>query len=207
MSDPVTAAASGTGNLTNKYSGGNPIVRTLTERFLQRVDSIIPDETHTWTAADIGTGEGIVAERLAPRFRHLIGVDLPASHLREQWLHRSADFVEADAHSLPFPTSSIDVVFCLEVLEHVVDPERAIRELARVARRALIVSVPREPLFRLSNLAAGRYVRSGGNTPGHINHWSRAAFTRAVAPHAVITQVESPYPWTLVLATPPRTTP
>ena len=55
-------------------------------------------------------------------------------------------------------------------------PERALAEMARVARGYLLVSVPREPLWRALNIARGAYVRDLGNTPGHLNHWSRRAF-------------------------------
>ena len=37
----------------------------------------------------------------------------------------------------------------------------------------LLVSVPREPLWRALNVARGAYLRELGNTPGHVNHWSK----------------------------------
>ena len=79
------------------------------------------------------------------------------------------------------------------------DPERSVAEMARVARRHLLVSVPREPLWRALNLARGAYVRQLGNTPGHVNHWSRASFERLLAPHGEVVEVRSPFPWTMVL--------
>ena len=56
------------------------------------------------------------------------------------------------------------------------DPEATLAEMARVARRHLLVSVPREPLWRGLNMARGAYLRDLGNTPGHVNHWSKRAF-------------------------------
>jgi ubiquinone/menaquinone biosynthesis C-methylase UbiE len=53
----------------------------------------------------------------------------------------------ASVLSLPFAARSFDTVTCLEVLEHLDDPSAAVRELARVARRAVVVSVPFEPYF------------------------------------------------------------
>ena len=61
----------------------------------------------------------------------------------------------------------------IEVLEHVPDPERTVSEMARVAKRWVLVSVPREPLWRGLNMARGAYIKDLGNTPGHINHWSK----------------------------------
>ncbi len=63
------------------------------------------------------------------------------------------------------------------MLEHVPDAEHTVAEMARVARGGhLLVSVPREPLWRGLNMARGAYIKELGNTPGHLNHWSRKAF-------------------------------
>ena len=48
--------------------------------------------------------------------------------------------------------------------------------------RWLLVSVPREPLWRGLNLARGSYLRELGNTPGHLNHWSKRRFASLLAP-------------------------
>jgi SAM-dependent methyltransferase len=56
--------------------------------------------------------------------------------------------VEADAQALPFADQSFDYVICAQVLEHVEDPERMLRELMRVARRGYI-ETPSEVAERL----------------------------------------------------------
>ena len=56
------------------------------------------------------------------------------------------------------------------------DPEHTVAEMARVALRHLLVSVPREPLWRGLNMARGAYLKDLGNTPGHLNHWSKRSF-------------------------------
>ena len=85
------------------------------------------------------------------------------------------------------------------MLEHVPDPEATVAEMARVARRHLLVSVPREPLWRALNLARGAYVKDLGNTPGHVNHWSRRAFVALLSRHGRVLDVRSPFPWTMLL--------
>ena len=72
-------------------------------------------------------------------------------------------------------------------------------EMARVARRHLLVSVPREPLWRALNVARGAYLRDLGNTPGHVNHWSKRSFAALLARHGEVEQVRSPFPWTMLL--------
>lgn len=57
-----------------------------------------------------------------------------------------------DAESLSFKDRSFDAVVALEVLEHTRNPVAAIREIARVAAREIIVSVPNEPFFTLARL-------------------------------------------------------
>ena len=76
---------------------------------------------------------------------------------------------------------------------------RLVSEMARVARRHLLVSVPREPLWRGLNMARGAYLRDLGNTPGHVNHWSKRAFTSLLSRYGTVEQTRSPFPWTMVL--------
>jgi hypothetical protein len=85
------------------------------------------------------------------------------------------------------------------VLEHVPDPDHTLAEMARVAAGHLVVSVPREPLWRALNLARGAYLKDLGNTPGHVNHWSRRAFVRMLSRHGEVVEVRSPFPWTMLL--------
>jgi hypothetical protein len=85
------------------------------------------------------------------------------------------------------------------VLEHVPEPEATLAEMARVARRHLLVSVPREPLWRGLNMARGAYLRDLGNTPGHVNHWSKQSFVSLLARYGTVEQARSPFPWTMLL--------
>ena len=85
------------------------------------------------------------------------------------------------------------------MLEHVPDPRTTLSEMARCAQRYLLVSVPREPLWRALNMARGAYLSHLGNTPGHLNHWSRRSFMRLLSGHGEIVEARSPFPWTMLL--------
>jgi hypothetical protein len=85
------------------------------------------------------------------------------------------------------------------VLEHVPEPEATLSEMARVARRHLLVSVPREPMWRMLNMARGAYVRDLGNTPGHLNHWSKVGFHSLLSRYGRVQEVRTPFPWTMLL--------
>nr|WP_256444588.1 methyltransferase domain-containing protein [Aquihabitans sp. G128] len=101
---------------------------------------------------------------------------------------------------LPFEADTFDLVLAIEVLEHVPYPELALSELHRVARRDVVVSVPREPIWSAANLARGKYLKDLGNTPGHINHWSKKGFAELVGRRFDVRAVHSPFPWTMVAA-------
>ena len=58
----------------------------------------------------------------------------------------------------------------------------------------LIASVAREPLWRALNLARLSYVGDLGNTPGHLNHWSRHEFVRFLESRFEVVEVRSPPP-------------
>ena len=80
------------------------------------------------------------------------------------------------------------------------DAEHTVAEMARVARGGhLLVSVPREPLWRGLNMARGAYIKDLGNTPGHLNHWSRKAFVELLSRHGTVEEIRSPFPWTMLL--------
>ncbi len=109
------------------------------------------------------------------------------------------EFRIEDATALSFGDGDFDLATAIEVLEHVPDPATTLAEMARVARRYLLVSVPREPLWRMLNLARGAYVGALGNTPGHLNHWSRGGFRSLLTRYGSVHELRSPFPWTMAL--------
>jgi ubiquinone/menaquinone biosynthesis C-methylase UbiE len=194
------------GNHTHKYTARNPAIRLLTERWVANLDRLFGQLSRDpldppGQALEVGCGEGVIADRLHRRWEEVVALDLPDAGLRADWRRCPGPrFLHASAHDLPFADGRFDVVVAAEVLEHLPDPLRGLREMARVGRRHLVLSVPREPVFRSCNLIAGRHVRDLGNTPGHLNHWSKRSFVRFVAQVAEIRAVTSPFPWTTVWA-------
>lgn len=191
-----------------KHTSGNPLQRRLIARFHQllvaRIAELAPE-----TFLDAGCGEGFVAERLlrqAPGLR-LTGFDFnPAAVRLAAAKNRDAAFVTAGILALPFADASFDVVGCFEVLEHLPDPVLALRELARVARRAVVLSVPHEPLFSLANAARGKNldVRPRGSDPDHRHLWTRTAFAAFVGETLDVEWLGGSFPWTICVARPRR---
>ena len=100
---------------------------------------------------------------------------------------------------LPFADGEFEVATAIEVLEHVPDPEHTVAEMARCASKWVLVSVPREPLWRIVNVARGAYLKELGNTPGHVNHWSKRSFVAMLSQHGEVVEARSPFPWTMCL--------
>ena len=148
----------------------------LVERFLRRVAEVAAAQRPE-SVLDVGCGEGHVTARL-PGAR-IVGVD-PDPRALEAAARRvpAGEFRRAAVTALPFDDGAFDLVVCTQVLEHLEDPAAALDELRRVARRAVLVTVPHEPWFRLGNLARGRHARRLGSTPGHVHTWTRRSFRR-----------------------------
>ncbi|MBV8217844.1 MAG: class I SAM-dependent methyltransferase [Solirubrobacterales bacterium] len=200
------ATAIPTGNTFDKYGSTNPVVRRLMSGFegtLARLFARAAPES----VLDVGCGEGVLTYRWAQALgdRPVVGIDLADSKLEAEWSRRSRSNLEFRAmtaeelQDLPFPDASFDLAAAIEVLEHVPDPERTVAEMTRVAARHLLVSVPREPLWRMLNVARGAYVRDLGNTPGHVNHWSMRSFVDMLGRHGEVIETRSPFPWTMLL--------
>jgi ubiquinone/menaquinone biosynthesis C-methylase UbiE len=109
-------------------------------------------------------------------------------------------FSAQSVYELGFPADSFDMIVAAEVLEHLANPEQALSEIRRVSRGFVLLSVPREPIWRVMNLARFAYWRELGNTPGHVQHWSMRGFLALVSRDFEIIEVRKPLPWIVVLA-------
>jgi 2-polyprenyl-3-methyl-5-hydroxy-6-metoxy-1,4-benzoquinol methylase len=197
--DPVVAG----GNLYPKYTARNPITRLLVDRFLADLCDLAR-QSGAKEVHEVGCGEGFLSTLLAEHGFAVHGTDIApaavaAATRRAAERGLPATFGVADLYGLAPDADGRELVVCCEVLEHLSDPARAVELLARLARPHLIVSVPREPLWRLLNMARGRYWRDLGNTPGHLQHWSTAGFVAQLERHVEVRAVRTPLPWTMAL--------
>ena len=201
----VTVSEEGivTGNTYDKYGSTNPVVRRLMSAFERTLDQLFEQSDPT-SVLDVGCGEGVLVHQWAQRLgdRRVVGIDLQEESIQAGWAERQApnlDYQVMHAENLPFAENEFDLASAIEVLEHVPDPEHTLAEMARCAERHLLVSVPREPLWRMLNMARGAYWPALGNTPGHLNHWSRRSFVRLLSSYGQVAEVRSPFPWTMLL--------
>ncbi len=207
MSPDVTVDDSGvvTGNTYDKYGSTNPVVKRLMANFERTLAELFA-MSDPKSLLDVGCGEGVLvhewAKQIAPA--RVVGLDLGEASIQAGWAQRQADNLEykimdVSQKGLPFADDEFDVATAIEVLEHVPDPAHTVAEMARVASGHLLVSVPREPLWRGLNVARGAYLRDLGNTPGHVNHWSKRSFVSLLERHGEVVEARSPFPWTMLL--------
>lgn len=199
----ATSTAIETSNY-RKHTSTNPIQRRLIDRFHRLLVAKI-EELAPATFLDAGCGEGFVADILVRKLPGLkiTGFDFnPAAAAVAARKVPNATFQAASIFDIPFADSSFDVVGCFEVLEHQRDPAAALRELARVARRAVVLSVPHEPYFSLANLARGKNlnVRPRGSDPDHRQFWTRRAFGAFVDEVLDVAWLGGAFPWTVCVA-------
>lgn len=191
------------GNVYPKYDTGNPIARWLVAGFLASFH-----ELAARAAADdvleIGCGEGILSMALAAKGRNVRGVDvspeiIETARAGAAAAGRDVRFEVASVYDLDPARDTAGLVVCCEVLEHLREPRRALEQMSRLAKPYLLVSVPREPLWRVLNVLRGKYLADVGNTPGHLQNWSRRRFLKLLAQYVEIVEVRSPLPWTMAL--------
>jgi ubiquinone/menaquinone biosynthesis C-methylase UbiE len=196
MSAPV-------GNVYDKYQTRNPVARMLMRGFLQAVTALYRDANAS-TVLEVGCGEGLLAQHLVrhgPRPDRFEATDIDTSRIVPE-LDPLISVQQASVYALPYPDDAFELVVCCEVLEHVERPAEALAELARVASKRVLLSTPWEPVWRVLNVMRGRYLRDFGNTPGHIQHFTRAELERLASTHLRVVARRRPLPWTILLGEP-----
>lgn len=192
------------GNTYDKYGSRNPIVKWMMNGFDSSLENFVtlanPDTIH-----EVGCGEGFWVNKWNSNGLHAIGSDFSHDVISIAKENALAKELTPDAfnvksiYDLVPETDSADLIVCCEVLEHLDDPDKAMRVLQTLVGRKLILSVPREPTWCALNLARGKYIKTYGNTPGHIHHWSKSSFVKFAGKYFKIINVASPFPWTMLL--------
>ncbi len=186
-----------------KYRSKNPVVRYLVGRFLQRVSEMAAAESPR-RVLEVGCGEGVVLAALAARLpgTRFDGLELDQTALGEARVRcPSATLVRGDACELPFGDQCFDLVVCLEVLEHLPEPLRALRELRRVARGGCLLSVPHEPFFRAGNVLRGKNLARLGDPSDHVQHWGAREFAAFCGRELAVRVRTTAFPWLIVYGT------
>lgn len=189
-------------DFSGKYLSVNPVIRLLVRNFFITIRQII-SEFEIETVLEIGCGSGFSTQYLA---KILKDKEFEASEYREDLVkeaqNRNPDIKiqQESIYELKRQNDSFDLVMVLEVLEHLEYPETALKELQRVSSRYCLLSVPNEPLWRILNVYRLKYLKDLGNTPGHLQHWSKKEFGQLVGKYFNIIKRKNPLPWQIILA-------
>jgi len=92
-------------------------------------------------ALDVGCGNGFSTYYMNEIFETW-GVDLSWMMLSDHPLRNSATLTRATIQYLPFPTRAFDLVYGWEILHHLPSPEQAVKEMARISKRYIVVAEP-----------------------------------------------------------------
>src|SRR5579872_1370402 len=185
-----------------RHTHRNPIQKFLiwnfTRIFLKRAKKLRPQ-----TVLDAGCGEGVFLWKLkqAGIGKKIEGIEYSQEAIAiAKKNHPTLSIKQGDIYKLPYPSNSFDLVICIEVLEHLEYPEKALSELERVSKKHCIISVPNEPLFMIANFIRGKNWSRWGNDIEHINHWSFVSFRKFVSKYLTVQKLSIPPFYTLVVA-------
>lgn len=191
------------GNVYDKYETKNPIARKMMQGFENTVKELVLLSAVT-DIHEVGCGEGHLSSELMAMqgVSSVRGSDFSTQiidmacrmHGSEGIVFKTASIYELDSEK-----DSAELIVCCEVLEHLEEPRRALQVIQSLARPYCLLSVPREPLWRFLNIIRGKYMSSLGNTPGHIQHWSKQEFVQIVSRYFKIEEIRNPLPWTMLL--------
>lgn len=158
-------------------------------------------------AIEVGCGEGLSTKRLSSFIP--TNISLEASEYVKHQIPFAKEnnpgikITQESTYELKHKDNNFDLIFLLEVLEHLDYPKKGLVELKRVLKKDgyLILGVPREPIWSGLNMARGKYWKDLGNTPGHLNRWSSSSLVKFVEENfGPVIAKRSPLPWTIVLA-------
>jgi len=130
------------------WSRFSETVSSLEELRIKETLSSIPEDS--FTILEVGCGNGAITNRLSLRDCYVCGLDINQQALECV----NVDKIVGNVGILPFKDKSFDLILCCEVLEHLpfqVYPE-ALKEIERVAKEYIVISVPFRQDLRLSSI-------------------------------------------------------
>lgn len=192
-----------TGNYFNKYESKNPLVKSMVRKFKKTLNTMV-QQTKAKKILDVGCGEGylmdfLLKENKGSRLK-ITGIDITDQIIKKaKDTHPHLEVHVGSAYKIPYPDNSFDCVTINEVMEHLDHFSKALYEVRRVSKKYVIVSVPHEPWWRIVNMARLKYLKDFGNTPGHVNHWTRGQLKRLLKAHFKKVTIKGSTLWNFAL--------
>ena len=203
-----------------KYTTKNILKKKMVDLFNNKIVSIVQDAVNGQnqnneeisksspknnlkiSILDAGCGEGFMSGFLYEKLGDTVeitGLEYTAEALEiAKKANPKIKYIQGDIMDMPFASDNFDIVLCTEVLEHLSDPTNAVKELERVTKGTLILSVPNEPWFCMGNLLALKNISRLGNPIDHINHWTYSSFKKFLKTNSNQNWImDSSFPWTI----------
>jgi len=197
------------GNHYDKYNSKNPIEKKLMKGFFDSVSSLfetVKKDGEPFSILEAGCGEGVFTSFVRKSFPNarIEAFDLEDVVVKEavkNYSDLNINFYTASIYDTGKEDDSIPFVVCSEVLEHLEYPVKALRELKRIGSVYIFASVPHEPIWRILNMCRFKYLKDLGNTPGHINHFTKKGFLNLIkkAGGLKVVAYKKTLPWQMVL--------
>jgi 2-polyprenyl-3-methyl-5-hydroxy-6-metoxy-1,4-benzoquinol methylase/putative flippase GtrA len=189
------------GNHFDKHNSKNPVVQYLMRNFHKKINTFIK-RTRAKEILDIGCGEGYTTANIQKQNKaiHIEGVEYGQRTVQKaKHLHPHISFEQGSIYEINKHNKSYNLTIASEVLEHLEFPLKGLKELRRVSKKFVLVSVPNEPWWRIVNMLRLTYLKDWGNTPGHVNHWSKHALKKFLKPHFKKVIVKNAIIWNIAL--------
>ncbi len=194
---------------TGKYTESGKVGAFLINNYFKNVYDLVSltniSSKNYPKVLEVGCGPGYSTKRIMevlPKDTNILASDIEVENLQDakKLIGDKVSLSKESIYNLQIEDNSIDLLFALEVLEHLEDPEKALEEIKRVIKEYAILGVPREPMWRVLNMARCKYLKNLGNTPGHIQHWSTFSFKKFLKSNGFkIVEVKKPLPWSIIL--------
>ena len=191
------------GNYYDKYNSTNLVEKMIMNNFFRSLESFLR-RLNPKNILEVGCGEGVMSNHLYEFYGSKVpiqGVDVSAEIIKKAAAaYKEITFSAQSVYNLDFEDNTFDLVVAFETLEHLENPSKAIQEIRRVGNKNFIFSVPWEPVWRIMNIMRLKYIRSYGNSPGHIQHWTKRDFIDMISEFIVPVKVKMPIPFIQVFS-------
>lgn len=165
------------------YSSKNPLVKYVHVGRLRKILGLIPKRKNM-KILDAGCGEGQLLSMVTKKFGlfnlKLYGTDITPTSLESAKKRiENAEFSLQDLRDLDYKDEFFDVIMCTEVIEHVPDYKKVLKEFERILKKGgiLIISFPNEFLWNVSRFFLGR---KPIKNPDHYNSFSPTIMIKEV---------------------------
>lgn len=185
-----------------KHLSKNPLMKYVVTKFKNNVAGILLNH-NIKNMLDVGCGEGFntfVVAKVIPNMK-IDAIDLEQVYIdyaKQNHQLPNVNYKVANLYKLK-SNGRYDIVVCNEVLEHLEDYETALKILCSLSNKFVLVSVPNEPWFRLANILRLRYLHRFGNTPGHVNNWTKSGLKNIVTKYGKVLVIKTSSFWNIIL--------